>query len=826
MEKQEIETNIKEIIEKSEILKKYTKYPKEELMTMRMYINFNLAKILNRTEEQKKNGEIKFRTIKSCLNEKYDYRIFMLNSKYEIDLKTSTSINVIKEGKDNKICGECKCKNCIKSAMGNFLYEIMKINENPETKIKVQPIEVIDYILKRKEPEYKLNVEEKFFNNVELVELMKVQTILESDFIKMTEYNEETGIAKFEYLDITEKGREPYYINSILDYYRGKNKKEELEINVTDKKKIYNKKGREEKEHIYTITAYYKYLIEVEKIDIIKGLRKLLDAYRVIEKISVRSRYYIYRYFAKVEELPYSRESKDKILGIFNYILNYNFTPGTPYVPINIAIYSNDKEGVEIIKSLIGEFMWYFGYLSENMSYYDEFMNNIILDKYSINKLYYYKTQNNTLERKNGVLMLHNFENILYTEKLNQNLILNILTDEMEKNNNNVCTMIYGNKETIKSILSEHPKLGKLLINLELEIDELDINKVNEILIKKLEQTEELSEEVKEKIFKYIKSTYNQSENQNMEYVNKLYQAIILKKNNKFGSKERKVLEEGDIPDVYNTRNLPEIMNELNELVGLKEIKGQIDDLVYLLKFNQKANIDISKFNLHMIFTGNPGTGKTTVARLISDILYNIGYVKQNKLVEVSSKDLIAEYIGQTAGKTFNVIKSALGGVLFIDEAYALNGEGMKYGEESISTILKAMEDYRDKLVIIFAGYKDEMDKFVRANVGLASRIGYKINFADYSLEELMQIFLNLLEKNNLKITDGAKEKVEELITDSSKIDNFGNARYINSLFQKVLINHAKNIDTKPENQLYIINEDDIKNDMLANDANKRKIGF
>lgn len=817
---------MEEIIKKSEILSRYLKYPKEELLVMRMYMNFNLAKILNRTEEQKKNGEIKFRTIKSCLNEKYDYIDFILNCKYEIDLKTSTSISVIKEGKENKICGECKCKNCIKSSIGNFLFEIEKINNNPETKQKIDPIEVIDFILKSKKPEYEKKVPEKFFNNVELIDLMKIQTILENDFIKMKEYEEETGIAKFEYLDITDKKGEPYYINLILGYYNGKNKNDKLEINVKDKKKIYNKKGREEKENIYIISAYYKYLIEVEKIDIIDGLRKLLEAYRVIEKISVRSRYYIYRYFAKVEELPYSRESKDKILGIFNYILNYNFTPGTPYIPINIAIYSNDKEGVEIIKTLIGEFMWYFGYLSEGMSYYDEFMNNIILDKYSINKLYYYKTPNNTVERKNGVLMLHNFENILYTEKLNQNLILNILTDEMEKNNNNVCTMLYGSKETIKDILAEHPKLGKLLINLELEIDELDIDKVYEILIKKLEQTEELTGEVKEKIFKYIKSTYNQSENQNMEYVNKLYQAIILKKNNEFSNNRKKTLDTTDVPDAYNTRNLPEIMNELNELVGLKEIKEQIDDLVYLLKFNQKANIDISKFNLHMIFTGNPGTGKTTVARLISDILYNIGYVKQNKLVEVSSKDLIAEYIGQTAGKTFNVIKSALGGVLFIDEAYALNGEGMKYGEESISTILKAMEDYRDKLVIIFAGYKEEMDKFVRANVGLSSRIGYKINFADYSLEELMKIFLNLLEKNNLKITDGAKEKVEELIRDSSKIENFGNARYINSLFQKVLINHAKNIDTKPENKLYIIDEDDIKDDMSAIDANKRKIGF
>lgn len=814
---------MEELIKNNEILKKYLKYPKEELLIMRMYINFNLAKLLNRTEEQKKNKEIKIRIIKSCCIEKYDFISFILNCKFNIDSTTSTNTNIVKEKTENKICLDCKCKNCIKSLMANFLFEINTINEKIEEKI--DPLEVIDYILDRKVPKFQKIAEDKIFKNVELIDLMKIQIILENDFIELIGYDEETGNAKFQYLDLTDKNGEIYYINLILEFYRGKHRDKTLEINLKDKKKLFKKNENQNKEYIYSIAAYYKYLIEIKKVDIIIVLRKLLDPYRKIDKIRLRARYYIYRYFSKVEELPYSQECKNKILDIFNYILNYHYTI-TPYIPINIAIYSSDKEGVEIIKKLIGEFMWYFGYLGDNMNYYDEFINNIILDKFSINTLYYEKNKNNVLTSKNGVLLLHNFENILYTETLNQNLILNILTDEMEKNNRNVCTIIYGNKEIIKNILSGHPKLGKLLINLELDIDELGINQVYSILIKKLEQTEILTEDVKDKLLNYIKNTYSQSENKNMEYVNKLYNEIILKKNSIFNIKEKNNLKVKDIPDAYNTRDLPEIMNELNALVGLNEIKNQINDLVYLLKFNQKANIDIYKFSLHMIFTGNPGTGKTTVARLISDILYNIGYIKQNKLVEVSSKDLIAEYVGQTAGKTFNVIKSAIGGVLFIDEAYVLNGERMNYGEESISTILKAMEDYKDKLVIIFAGYKDEMENFIRANVGLASRIGYKINFKDYTLEELLQIFINLLKNNNLEITHNAKEKVKELIKESKKIENFGNARYINSLFQKVLINHAKNIDKNPKDNIYLIDEDDINPEMLANDSNKRKIGF
>ena len=165
--------------------------------------------------------------------------------------------------------------------------------------------------------------------------------------------------------------------------------------------------------------------------------------------------------------------------------------------------------------------MWYFGYLPEDMKYYSEFMNNIILDKYMINRLYKIQV-NDRVESKRGILLINNFENILYTDSVNQNLILNILTDEMERNNYNVCTIIYGSKDGLTQILSKYPKLGKFLINLELETDELNIEKVNEILVNKLKMTEEIEKKKKKKLMNYIKSTYYQSENKNMEYVNKL----------------------------------------------------------------------------------------------------------------------------------------------------------------------------------------------------------------------------------------------------------------------------------------------------------------
>ncbi|MBO5180221.1 MAG: AAA family ATPase [Clostridia bacterium] len=814
---------MEDIINSSEILKRYLTYPREELLIMRMYINLELFRIFKRTEEDIKNGKLDFKLVKSCFYENYNYITYMLNTKYDIDTGIATSRNDIKFGDNFKLCKDCELKNCIKTSVINFVHEIDSLNAKSNGAIKY--IDVLDYILDRKVPEFKQVPQKAFFSDVPLIDLMHVQVILESEFVDFIKYDEVTGEAEFNVLDVTEKMDNLYYINIIAKFYKRKEPQNILKINVKDKEKIFRREEKSYTNYIYSLAAYYKYLIEIDKIDIIATLREMLNGYNIYDGIKIRSHYFIHRYFEKVEKLPYSRESKNKILDIFNYILNYSYKT-VPYIPMNIVIYSNDRESVENIGNIIGDFMWYFGYLPDNMRNYHEFMNNIVLDKYSINKLFYTK-DGNDIRKKVGVLYLHNFENILYTEKINQNLILNILTDELSKNNNSICTIIYGEKESLTKILGEYPKLDNLLLNIKLDIDELNIEKIYQILIDKLDKTETISEDVSKRIFNYIKANYHQSEVKNMEYVNKLYNTIILNKNSRFNVQKENELRIEDIPEAYNVRNLPEILKELNSLVGLDGIKNQINDLVALLKFNQKANIDMSKFNLHMIFTGNPGTGKTTVARLISDILYNLGYIEKNKFVEVSAKDLIANYVGQTAGKTFGILKSAFGGVLFIDEAYSITDSKGGYGDESIATILKTMEDYRDKLVIIFAGYKNEMDRFINSNPGLVSRIGYKIDFADYTAEELMQIFLNLLEKNSMKIKDEAKARLEDIIKESLKVDNFGNARYINNMYQKVLVSHAKNIEIKGEADLYLINEDDIEDTLIIKDGeSKRSIGF
>lgn len=811
-----MEETIKTFVENNEVLKKYKEYPKEELKLVRTHIALDLRS----TYTNKDNVEI-IKLPQICSNEPYNCIEHFLALRYGIDENLVSVNDNLENIKKYKVCKFCNCKQCFRKTYNILIEEIDKYN-NSNNKIKIKYIDVINYLLNEKPNKMKTIDDKEMFKNLDLIDLIYIYTILEAELVNINLVIENyiTG----EYLDITKKKINEYYINILLDFYKSKKDTTTIKVDLSQIDNIFKEKDRLKK--IYSLTIYYQYLMKYQNIDILARLREMLNKENEIDGIQVRTHYFIYRYFKKVEELPYSQKTKEKIYKMLNYFLNYRYKNQTPYIPINLLIYSNDKNGVETITKIIGEFMWYFCYLSNEMKYYDESINNVVLDKFTINRLFY----DNNNKSKKGVILIHNFENLLYVDSNLQTLILNILVDEIEKNNKNVCTIIYGERNIIKKILDKHPKLSEKLLNLELEIDDLDINQIYELTINKLEKKMNVSNEVKESIYNYIKATYKQSSSRNMEYVEKLYNTIVLNMNNKFSIKSKRTLKLIDIPEAYNIKDLPEIMKDMNSLVGLKEIKEQINDLVALLKFNKKANLNIKDFNLHMCFLGNPGTGKTTVARIITDIFYNLGYISKNKLTEVTAKDLIAEYLGQTSGKTYNVIKSALGGVLFIDEAYALtlgSKHGAQFGLESIATLIKLMEDYKDNLIIIFAGYKDEMEEFLELNPGLISRIGYKINFTDYTIDELIQIFTNLLKANKLEITEDALKRIKDVISESSKFKSFGNGRFIHNIFQKVLIEHARNITGElNDKDLYVIKEQDINYEKLIMENNNKKIGF
>lgn len=253
-------------------------------------------------------------------------------------------------------------------------------------------------------------------------------------------------------------------------------------------------------------------------------------------------------------------------------------------------------------------------------------------------------------------------------------------------------------------------------------------------------------------------------------------------------------------------------IKQLNELIGLDNVKTEVNNLTNLVKIQkvrESRGLKTSNISYHCVFTGNPGTGKTTVARIIANIYKQLGVLKKGHLVETDRSGLVAEYVGQTAPKTNAIIDSAIDGVLFIDEAYSLVQGGQNdYGKEAIATLLKRMEDNRDRLVVILAGYSKEMEEFINSNSGLQSRFNRYINFPDYSKDELLQIFQFIVKKNDFTITNDALASVDSVLNEviKNKNEKFGNARYVRNLFE--------NIITQQANRLSEIN--DITNEMLS----------
>ena len=243
------------------------------------------------------------------------------------------------------------------------------------------------------------------------------------------------------------------------------------------------------------------------------------------------------------------------------------------------------------------------------------------------------------------------------------------------------------------------------------------------------------------------------------------------------------------------------LKEELNGYIGLKSIKKEVSNLINMVtvyKLRKTHDLPTLDMSLHMVFSGNPGTGKTMIARLMARVYHSLGILSKGHLVEVDRSGLVAGYVGQTAIKTGEAVKKALGGVLFIDEAYALNGGGENdFGQEAIDTLLKAMEDHRDDLVVIVAGYDGLMDAFIHSNPGLESRFNRYLHFDDYSLDEMMLIFESQCRKNQYALDETAKDAVRALIdeTNTNSIA-FGNARGVRNVFERVLVEQANRLST------------------------------
>lgn len=244
-------------------------------------------------------------------------------------------------------------------------------------------------------------------------------------------------------------------------------------------------------------------------------------------------------------------------------------------------------------------------------------------------------------------------------------------------------------------------------------------------------------------------------------------------------------------------RSLDEVFRELDELIGLREVKELVREIYAYAQIQRKrqaAGLTADTQALHMVFRGNPGTGKTTVARLLGEIFRSIGVLPRGHLVEVERADLVGEYVGHTAQKTREQVRRAVGGILFVDEAYSLARGGDKdFGKEAIDTLVKAMEDYRGQLVLILAGYRMEMDMFLASNPGLRSRFPVQIDFPDYTVEELLAIARQMLRRSQYELTADAQGRLLRYLRDLAQTSALphGNARLVRNLVERAIRRQA-----------------------------------
>ena len=383
----------------------------------------------------------------------------------------------------------------------------------------------------------------------------------------------------------------------------------------------------------------------------------------------------------------------------------------------------------------------------------------------------------------------------------------------MEDRKDDIVVIFAGYKDEMKSFLDINPGISSR-IGYTFDFPDYTSSELTQIFNKKMTNMGfVIDANVDSKVQDICEYFSKRKAFGNGRFIDKLIQETIMKHATAQDSEINKI-NINDIPtitEINNTQVSSYIAGEmLNNLVGMEELKEKVKEFEEYLIFEKEAEnhkLSLPTQNKHMIFTGNPGTGKTTVARIIAKILFDLEIIHENKLVEVERKDLIASYVGQTAPKTSEVIEKAIGGVLFIDEAYTLASKSQNdFGSEAIATLIKAMEDYKGEFIVIFAGYKNEMRTFLDSNPGIASRIGYTFDFPDYTSDEYCEIFSRKVLQTGMKLEEKALPEIKSLMNYFCNIENIGNGRFVDKVFQETLMKHSKNKSKKIE----VIHKEDI----------------
>ena len=404
----------------------------------------------------------------------------------------------------------------------------------------------------------------------------------------------------------------------------------------------------------------------------------------------------------------------------------------------------------------------------------------------------------------------------------------------MENNRDDFVVIVAGYPNEMEAFISSNPGLASRFTQY-IHFEDYSVDELMQILVGMAEKSgHRLDQDAVVHATNIIEKGKKNGERDfgNGRYVRNLYEAAIRKLAGRMSANHTASFEkmttliasDFSLPaniksdNIEQTKSTEQLLEELDQFIGLDQVKMQVRKMINQVNMNQKRRergIPVTKTSLHMVFTGNPGTGKTTVARMIGELYKSIGVLPSGQLIEVGREDLVGQYVGQTAQKTKAVLDSALGGVLFIDEAYTLsNSTTNDFGQEAIDTILRHMENERDKLVVIVAGYPCEMNDFIQSNPGLKSRFTTTVNFEDYSIEQLLKIFELQCVKNGYSLTENAKSKVEELLLSEKQTNgyNFGNGRVVRNIFEAAILNQndrISQIESLTDGELMELTEDD-----------------
>lgn len=630
-------------------------------------------------------------------------------------------------------------------------------------------------------------------NNMDII---AAEMLLVSRSVKIEKI--ENNKIYYQYLDFNVKNNS--FFNNLNEYFN-ENK------GINDILDLSELKFKENFSYIFDkspieLAVYIKYISNKLNIQEQEIINKVLDKNNFKER-EFRISYYN-QYVHSIQELECSQTVKDEIISIFTYIRNYYFNEELPYIHFNIALYTKNNIIAEKIVNIISKYVRTFNYITNKPTLWIDTEMLVKRTKDSTDML----AQIDSIYAKNDILV---FENIEETKNLNEYRLEALLTgiEKFNSRNSKSISIFIEKEDVFKEITQKHPNIQENLINKKIYIDGFDVETIKSKVVQKLKSITEINQEFLEELEEYIKETYNQEIVDEYDYIDSLYNKIVFEKFNKLEIKNS--FDKLDVPKKDGTRDIKEIMNDINSLIGLNQVKENVNEILKYIEYSKK--IDTVGFaNLNMIFKGNSGTGKTTVARLLAELFYKLGFINENKIIEVTSKDLIGTHLGETAPKTQAVIETALDGILFIDEAYTImasrGGSTSNYPAECMATICKAMDLYKDRLIVIFAGYTKEMNEFINANQGLMSRIGYELEFPDFSKDQLIQIFNDEVKGNEFELEDGVISKIEKIIMKNKIGRNFGNARFVINLFDRLVITHSANYTD--DNMLKTITNKDI----------------